>query len=69
MYSSEVSIQVAHEQYRDRLAEACNERRIRAARAVSTRPSSAASSALLIARIVAALHFRRVAGISHEHGR
>jgi len=64
MYSSELSIHAAHERYQDRLAEACNERRIRAARSVPARPSSvAARIATLIERIVAALHFRRVAQI------
>jgi hypothetical protein len=64
MYTSELYIQVVHERYHERLAEASNERRIRAACAISARPSwAAAQIATLIERIIAALHFRRVARI------
>jgi hypothetical protein len=64
MYTSALYIQVVHERYYERLAEACHERRIREACAMSARPSRAAVLiATLIERIVAALHFRRVAQI------
>ena len=63
MYWSELHVEVAHEHYNDLLAEACNERLIRAAKTASARPSGEAGRSTLIERIVAALRFRRVAQI------